>query len=58
MSQQCVTCNNIIEGITCKAFPEGIPQAILDGGVDHTQPYPGDNGFRYEVLMLTPVVSI
>jgi len=33
---------------TCKAFPEGIPDDILDGKDDHTQPVRGDRGIRYE----------
>lgn len=34
---------------SCEAFPEGIPEAILDGRVGHTKPYPGDHGLRYWV---------
>lgn len=36
------------KGRKCKAFPEGIPEKIAVGDHDHTKPYPGDNGFRYE----------
>lgn len=32
----------------CRAFPKGIPEEILSGEVNHTESYPGDNGFRYE----------
>jgi len=32
----------------CYAFPTGIPQEILDGKNDHTEPYPGDDGFLYQ----------
>lgn len=47
--------------IKCKAFPEvikresdwvpsAIPLEIFRGEFDHTKPYPGDNGIRYEPI--------
>lgn len=35
---------------TCKAFPNGIPLEIIREEVDHTKPYPGDNGIQYEPI--------
>jgi len=32
----------------CAAFPDRIPDAILDDEHDHHKPYPGDNGIRFE----------
>jgi hypothetical protein len=32
----------------CAAFPLGIPDEIAYGDNDHTEPYLGDNGVRYE----------
>jgi hypothetical protein len=32
----------------CAAFPDGIPDEIIDGDDLHIQPFPGDNGIRYE----------
>lgn len=49
----CVSCKHRSKASPrfCLAFPsgKGIPVAILMGENDHTQPYPGDNGVRYEV---------
>lgn len=35
-------------GFRCDAFPQGIPAPILESDHDHREPYPGDNGVRYE----------
>lgn len=32
----------------CPAFPNGIPTAILEGENNHSEPFPGDNGIRFE----------
>lgn len=32
----------------CRAFPQGIPQIILDGTFAHTAPYPGDRGIQFK----------
>lgn len=50
ISRQCATCRNLIIGVTCKAFPEGIPAAIWKEGTDHSKPYPGDNGIVYDPI--------
>ena len=33
---------------SCKAYPDKIPFIIISGGVDHRNPYKGDNGIRFE----------
>lgn len=33
---------------TCDAYPDGIPDAILNGNVDHRLPYAGDRGILFE----------
>lgn len=48
---QCQTCRHRrfdADGITCDAFTIQIPIPILAGQFDHTEPYPGDGGVRYE----------
>jgi hypothetical protein len=35
------------KGYTCTAFPDGIPEEIVRG-YSHHQPYPNDNGIRFE----------
>ena len=48
MSEQCAVCKHIIEALRCRAFPEGVPEDILNGKFDHTQPHRGDHGLRYK----------
>ena len=43
-------CNNCIHHIAddkCDAF-ENIPDEILNGQNDHSEPFPGDKGIRFE----------
>lgn len=44
----CIACVHR-HGADCTAFPDGIPEEILFEGFDHREPYPGDNGVRFEV---------
>lgn len=47
----CATCSRRnANGMTCEAFPKGIPDAILDGQNDHTKPFPGDHGLLYRPI--------
>lgn len=48
--RQCSQCKHLRDGgrWTCDAFPSGIPSAILTNKFDHTKPYPGDRGIRFE----------
>lgn len=32
---------------TCKAFSQGIPEAIITGEHDHRKPFKGDKGIRF-----------
>jgi hypothetical protein len=60
----CVKCNhfNSIDNdkLGCRAFPKGIPPEIITGEHDHTKPFKGDGGIRFEpikVLKQTKVNS-
>lgn len=45
----CNHCAHVFDdGITCLAYPDGIPQEILFGDVDHREPYEGDGGITFE----------
>jgi hypothetical protein len=46
---QCVWCRHRSEGgQRCRAYPKGIPRAILMNLHDHRDPYEGDFGVRFE----------
>lgn len=50
---QCNDCKHQHEpdgrrGIFCDAFPDGVPLDIAFNIHDHTGPYPGDMGIRFE----------
>ena len=46
---QCGLCKNYKKDLKCKAFPNRIPQDILEGQ-DHTEPFKGDKGIRFEPI--------
>ena len=43
----CSYCIHRREGLTCDAFPDGIPYGLLEREENDT-PYPGDNGIRFQ----------
>ena len=49
---QCFNCIHLgsknSKGLTCKAFPDIIPEKIIDNKFDHREPYEGDNGIQFE----------
>ena len=49
---QCYYCKHHLGGKVCNAY-KTIPQIILNNFHDHRQPYPGDNGIRFEPLEAT-----
>lgn len=49
-SIQCLMCKHFDGDMKCEAFPKEIPQEIFNGEYDHSKPYPGDNGIRFEEI--------
>ena len=51
ISQLCLSCDLVIDdGLgppKCEAFPQGIPEEILEGSFDHTKPHPDDGGEQF-----------
>lgn len=53
----CFTCQHLNREnpVTCEAFPDGIPNVIIMGIYDHTQPYDvqgvSDQGITYDKLL-------
>jgi hypothetical protein len=51
----CFECAHLIQpavgeiGYRCLAFPDCIPDPIMQMQVDHHKPYPGDRGIRFEL---------
>jgi len=49
----CRKCTHLNEdGISCKAFPDVIPQDIIEGVFDHRKTWPGDNGILFKLKKL------
>lgn len=49
-SNQCILCKHYTFAKTCDAYPDGIPDEIFTGEVDHTKPYKGDHGIQFEEI--------
>lgn len=45
---QCMLCVHAQPGMTCVAFPYGIPSQVADNTLDHREPVEGDQGVRFE----------
>jgi len=43
--------------LTCAAFPDGIPDPLLSGEVNHVRSYPGDQGIRFERIRGPQIIS-
>lgn len=52
-SPVCSYCKNLLQARVCKAFPDGIPDAIWAGQNGHTSPVKGDHGILFDPI-ITP----
>ena len=45
-----MSCIHLVDGdgMRCDAYPQGIPDEILESEVDHRLPYAGDGGVQFE----------
>lgn len=56
ITEQCFNCKNYLDNpdkkyLSCKAFPNGIPENILTGEFDHTKKHPEqDNNILFEKI--------
>tara|TARA_R100001594_G_C3913830_1_gene233965 strand:+ start:73 stop:348 length:276 start_codon:yes stop_codon:yes gene_type:complete len=47
----CFKCKHLNEDeVSCKAFKNVIPQAILGGSIKHDEPFRGDGGVQFEPI--------
>ena len=47
----CLNCKNYIDDLTCSAFAEKIPNDILEGINDHSEPLPNqENNIIFEPI--------
>lgn len=48
----CLSCarfhKDMGSGLRCDAYPDGIPDGIIDSERDHRVPQPGDHGLQYD----------
>lgn len=48
----CLACQRLRPPVrgrwACAAFPGGIPSRLLCAAADHSEPFPGDQGIRFE----------
>ena len=49
VSYQCIECKHY-HAFFCDAYPDGIPDEIMTGEHDHTEPFKGDNGIQFEPI--------
>lgn len=53
----CARFRRAARGLTCDAYPDGIPDAIVYTRIDHRDPLLGDHGLRFEQDLAMPVLD-
>lgn len=46
---QCRACAHLRTAMTCRAYPDRIPDEIVLRGADHRDPREGDGGVRFQL---------
>lgn len=42
----------VVPPLVCEAFPAGIPESVMSGDNDHSQPIDGDGGLTYVEIVV------
>ena len=56
----CYRCKHLLgsKAGRCTAFPDKIPEVLWSGKFQHTEPFPGDRGIRFEVNIAAEFLTI
>ena len=60
LKTSCFRCKHLLgsKAGRCTAFPDQIPDLLWSGKFQHTKPFPGDRGIRFEVNIATEFFTI
>lgn len=58
MCMACTRYNDDGFPMTCKAYPDGIPEEVLNSSIDHREPYDDDQGIVFEQIPDMPAPHV